>query len=149
VPTCACTHRNLKLNARYYIDKQIVPALARVFGLIGVDVKNWYAFASPSPAPRQLSLRSHVVRCRYAEMPRSLLVNKSNQLEALGAPAPLPAAPGGSGPRASSTSTSGGITLGGIMPYERVNPNKYACAASAPTPSAVATTHCITLATTE
>jgi DNA polymerase elongation subunit (family B) len=31
------------LNARYYIDKQIVPALSRVFALIGVDVKTWCA----------------------------------------------------------------------------------------------------------
>jgi len=37
------TCRNLQLNTRYYIDKQIIPALARVFSLIGVDVKNWFA----------------------------------------------------------------------------------------------------------
>jgi hypothetical protein len=42
-------------------------------------------------------------------MPRSLLVSKSHQLEAL-APPPATAAAGSAG--------------GGIMPYERANPNR-------------------------
>ncbi|XP_066270082.1 DNA polymerase zeta catalytic subunit-like [Branchiostoma lanceolatum] len=33
---------NLRLNATYYINKQILPALNRVFSLIGVDVFSWY-----------------------------------------------------------------------------------------------------------
>ncbi|XP_073432100.1 DNA polymerase zeta catalytic subunit isoform X2 [Dendrobates tinctorius] len=33
---------NLRLNATYYITKQILPPLNRVFSLIGVDVFNWY-----------------------------------------------------------------------------------------------------------
>ncbi|CAH1225134.1 POLD1 [Branchiostoma lanceolatum] len=33
---------NLRLNATYYINKQILPALNRVFSLIGVDVFGWY-----------------------------------------------------------------------------------------------------------
>ncbi|XP_068266123.1 DNA polymerase zeta catalytic subunit isoform X3 [Nyctibius grandis] len=33
---------NLRLNATYYITKQILPPLARVFSLIGVDVFSWY-----------------------------------------------------------------------------------------------------------
>lgn len=32
----------LRLNATYYITKQILPPLARVFQLIGVDVLSWY-----------------------------------------------------------------------------------------------------------
>ncbi|KAM4041549.1 DNA polymerase zeta catalytic subunit [Anomaloglossus baeobatrachus] len=34
--------QNLRLNATYYITKQILPPLNRVFSLIGVDVFNWY-----------------------------------------------------------------------------------------------------------
>lgn len=33
---------SLRLNATYYITKQILPPLARMFQLIGVDVFNWY-----------------------------------------------------------------------------------------------------------
>lgn len=33
---------NLRLNATYYITKQILPPLARIFNLIGVDVFTWY-----------------------------------------------------------------------------------------------------------
>ncbi|XP_069880851.1 DNA polymerase zeta catalytic subunit isoform X2 [Dipodomys merriami] len=32
----------LRLNATYYITKQILPPLARVFSLIGIDVFSWY-----------------------------------------------------------------------------------------------------------
>ncbi|KAM5327186.1 DNA polymerase zeta catalytic subunit isoform 3-T6 [Glossophaga mutica] len=32
----------LRLNATYYISKQILPPLARVFSLIGIDVFSWY-----------------------------------------------------------------------------------------------------------
>ncbi|XP_041950538.1 DNA polymerase zeta catalytic subunit [Alosa sapidissima] len=32
----------LRLNATYYISKQILPPLARIFTLIGVDVFSWY-----------------------------------------------------------------------------------------------------------
>lgn len=32
----------LRLNATYYISKQILPPLARMFQLIGVDVFGWY-----------------------------------------------------------------------------------------------------------
>ncbi|KAI3650014.1 hypothetical protein MP228_005646 [Amoeboaphelidium protococcarum] len=31
-----------RLNAEYYITKQIIPALARVFDLIGCDIMSWY-----------------------------------------------------------------------------------------------------------
>lgn len=33
---------SLRLNATYYITKQILPPLARIFNLIGVNVFNWY-----------------------------------------------------------------------------------------------------------
>lgn len=33
---------SLRLNATYYITKQILPPLARIFNLIGVDVFIWY-----------------------------------------------------------------------------------------------------------
>ncbi|NWJ04997.1 REV3L polymerase, partial [Crypturellus undulatus] len=33
---------NLRLNATYYITKQILPPLARIFSLIGIDVFSWY-----------------------------------------------------------------------------------------------------------
>lgn len=32
----------LRLNTTYYITKQILPPLARIFSLIGVDVLGWY-----------------------------------------------------------------------------------------------------------
>jgi len=34
---------NLRLNVTYYITKQILPPLARVFSLLGVDVSTWYS----------------------------------------------------------------------------------------------------------
>ncbi|BDA47990.1 probable DNA polymerase zeta catalytic subunit [Coccomyxa sp. Obi] len=38
----------LRLHAHYYINKQILPALERVFSLLGVDVRGWYT-ALPRP----------------------------------------------------------------------------------------------------
>ena len=32
---------SLRLNASYYINKQILPPLDRVFALIGIDVSTW------------------------------------------------------------------------------------------------------------
>ena len=34
--------RSLRLHATYYITKQIIPALSRIFNLIGADLMNWY-----------------------------------------------------------------------------------------------------------
>ena len=34
--------RSLHINATYYITKQILPPLQRVFSLLGVDVFSWY-----------------------------------------------------------------------------------------------------------
>ena len=33
----------LRLNGIYYVTKQVLPPLARMFSLIGVDVFSWYA----------------------------------------------------------------------------------------------------------
>ena len=33
---------NLSINSSYYITKQIVPALSRVFSLLGVNVSTWF-----------------------------------------------------------------------------------------------------------
>ena len=33
----------LRLHDTYYITKQIIPALQRVFGLVGADLRQWYA----------------------------------------------------------------------------------------------------------
>lgn len=32
----------LRLNANYYISKQLIPPLDRVFSLMGVDVREWW-----------------------------------------------------------------------------------------------------------
>lgn len=32
----------LRLNTTYYITKQILPPLARIFSLVGIDVFSWY-----------------------------------------------------------------------------------------------------------
>ncbi|EDV19126.1 uncharacterized protein TRIADDRAFT_34128 [Trichoplax adhaerens] len=45
---------NLRLNATYYITKQILPALDRLLSLIGIDVESWHA-----ELPR--SIRSDVI----------------------------------------------------------------------------------------
>ncbi|XP_054590029.2 DNA polymerase zeta catalytic subunit isoform X1 [Nothobranchius furzeri] len=41
-PTEVLQDPSLRLNATYYITKQILPPLARMFQLIGVDVFSWY-----------------------------------------------------------------------------------------------------------
>lgn len=33
---------SLRLNASYYITKQLIPPLERAFSLLGVDVREWY-----------------------------------------------------------------------------------------------------------
>jgi len=51
---------SLRINATYYITKQILPSLGRIFSLMGVDVMKWY-----SDLPR---------------VTRSVLVNRSTVL---------------------------------------------------------------------
>ncbi|XP_026197359.1 DNA polymerase zeta catalytic subunit isoform X3 [Anabas testudineus] len=50
---------SLRLNATYYITKQILPPLARMFQLIGVDVFSWY---HELPRIQKVSCSSAVVR---------------------------------------------------------------------------------------
>ena len=64
----------LRINAAYYIDKQLLPALERLFSLLGADVRRW-----------------------YLEMPRSS--RDSNVLAALGETISAAAAPDGAGGR--------------------------------------------------
>ncbi|KAI8374784.1 hypothetical protein BD560DRAFT_393226 [Blakeslea trispora] len=41
-PEEALTDSSLRLDAEYYIRKQIIPPLARIFNLIGADILSWY-----------------------------------------------------------------------------------------------------------
>ncbi|CAO3628897.1 unnamed protein product [Cunninghamella echinulata] len=41
-PSLLFKNRSLRLDTEYYIRKQIIPPLERIFQLIGVDVKLWY-----------------------------------------------------------------------------------------------------------
>ncbi|KAJ3155914.1 DNA polymerase zeta [Geranomyces variabilis] len=34
--------RNLRLHGQYYVERMIIPAISRVFNLVGVDVLSWY-----------------------------------------------------------------------------------------------------------
>eukprot|EP00026_Physarum_polycephalum_P017539 Phypoly_transcript_18793.p1 GENE.Phypoly_transcript_18793~~Phypoly_transcript_18793.p1 ORF type:complete len:225 (+),score=35.65 Phypoly_transcript_18793:49-675(+) len=45
---------NLRLHAIYYITKQIIPSLERVFNLVGADVKSWFA-----ALPREIRVRGY------------------------------------------------------------------------------------------
>ncbi|CAN1356690.1 DNA polymerase zeta catalytic subunit [Linum perenne] len=45
-----------RLNDVYYITKQIIPALQRVFGLVGADLNRWFA---EMPRPARGSLAKH------------------------------------------------------------------------------------------
>jgi len=47
--------RGLRLNATYYITKQIIPALARVLHLCGADVASWFAEMRKPRAPTALA----------------------------------------------------------------------------------------------
>uniref|UniRef100_A0A3Q4H3G4 DNA-directed DNA polymerase n=1 Tax=Neolamprologus brichardi TaxID=32507 RepID=A0A3Q4H3G4_NEOBR len=57
-PTEVLQDPTLRLNATYYITKQILPPLARMFQLIGVDVFSWY-----QELPRVRTT------CRHTEFP--------------------------------------------------------------------------------
>ncbi|RUS18701.1 hypothetical protein BC937DRAFT_88438 [Endogone sp. FLAS-F59071] len=37
-----CVIRSLRLHGQYYITKQIIPSLERVFNLVGADIKAWF-----------------------------------------------------------------------------------------------------------
>uniref|UniRef100_J3MNX6 DNA polymerase zeta catalytic subunit n=1 Tax=Oryza brachyantha TaxID=4533 RepID=J3MNX6_ORYBR len=48
-----------RLNALYYIIKQIIPALQRVFGLVGADLNKWFS-EMPRPIRETLAKRQSV-----------------------------------------------------------------------------------------
>lgn len=52
----------LRLNATYYISKQILPPLARLFQLIGVDVFAWY---QELPRVRAAAHTPAQTRCQF------------------------------------------------------------------------------------
>ena len=45
-----------RLNESYYINKQIIPALQRVFGLVGADPNQWFV---ELPHPVRPTLAKH------------------------------------------------------------------------------------------
>ncbi|KAG0168869.1 DNA polymerase zeta, partial [Apophysomyces sp. BC1034] len=55
-PESLLSDPSLKLDAEYYIRKQIIPPLERVFKLLGVDVKEWYDNMPRSQKAAALSL---------------------------------------------------------------------------------------------
>lgn len=50
---------DLRINSVYYIVKCLIPALNRVFGLLGVDVADWYA-SLPRPTTRSFATAAFV-----------------------------------------------------------------------------------------
>ncbi|KAI8976865.1 hypothetical protein BDB01DRAFT_801654 [Pilobolus umbonatus] len=56
-PVVFLNDNSLRLDAEYYIRKQIIPPLARVFSLIGIDVMSWY-----DTMPRRLKLSAQISR---------------------------------------------------------------------------------------
>lgn len=51
-----------KLNDQYYIKKQIIPALQRVFGLLGADLNKWFL-----EMPRPITPLSAVSRVGFSQ----------------------------------------------------------------------------------
>lgn len=48
-PSEVASDPSLSLNSKYYLTKQIIPALARLYSLMGVDVAAWYRQLPPLP----------------------------------------------------------------------------------------------------
>lgn len=61
-----------RLNESYYINKQIIPALQRVFGLFGADLKQWF---SELPRPVRQTLAK---RCSYFSHSESMNENDND-----------------------------------------------------------------------
>jgi DNA polymerase zeta len=70
-----------RLNEIYYITKQIIPALQRVFGLVGADLNNWFKEMPrpirPTLAKRQ-STSGHGLFSRDGRFIRLGLNNKAS-----------------------------------------------------------------------
>ncbi|KAG0605129.1 hypothetical protein M758_9G034000 [Ceratodon purpureus] len=60
----------LRLHDTYYITKQIIPALQRIFGLVGADLKQWYA-ELPRVYRPPTSKRPGKITSKYTEAERS------------------------------------------------------------------------------
>jgi hypothetical protein len=60
--------RELKLDAEYYIRRQLIPPLNRILNLIGVDCENWYN-AMPK---RQLASNQHRYKSRNNQKEKGL-----------------------------------------------------------------------------
>jgi DNA polymerase zeta len=46
----------MRLDGEYYITKNIIPPLERIFNLVGANVRNWYE-DMPKPHREQLHIR--------------------------------------------------------------------------------------------
>ncbi|KAH9689283.1 DNA polymerase zeta catalytic subunit [Citrus sinensis] len=93
-----------RLNDLYYINKQIIPALRRVFGLVGVDLNQWFLemprpsresfakhpFYSSNPRRSRIDfyyLSKHCVLCGELVQASTRICNKCSQNEATAAAA--------------------------------------------------------------
>lgn len=93
-----------RLNDLYYINKQIIPALQRVFGLVGVDLNQWFLemprpsresfakhpFYSSNPRRSRIDfyyLSKHCVLCGELVQASTRICNKCSQNEATAAAA--------------------------------------------------------------
>lgn len=93
-----------RLNDLYYINKQIIPALQRVFGLVGVDLNHWFLemprpsresfakcpFYASNPCRSRIDfyyLSKHCVLCGELVQASSHICNKCSQNEATAAAA--------------------------------------------------------------
>ncbi|KAI9221843.1 hypothetical protein BC828DRAFT_414526 [Blastocladiella britannica] len=50
-PRDVLKHREIRFHAQYYIQKQVLPALSRLFQLFGADIAQWY-YEMPKPDMR-------------------------------------------------------------------------------------------------
>lgn len=67
-----------RINDLYYINKQIIPALQRVFGLVGADLNHWFSEV-PRPtreasAKHALTANSHRTRIDYYYLSKHCVV---------------------------------------------------------------------------
>lgn len=60
----------MRINAKYYITKQLIPVLARVFNLVGTSVSKWY---DDMPRPVSLSARELACVCDKIQTDRAKL----------------------------------------------------------------------------
>ena len=95
---------HFRLNNLYYINKQIISALQRVFGLVGVDLIQWFIemshpareafakcpFSAPNPHRTKIDyyyLSKHCILCGELVQASAHLCNQCLQKEATAATA--------------------------------------------------------------